>query len=171
MYLLVLRCFSSLAVAISQHRVLFNGSLNRSPNLAVDPVKSKVICLPFSAAVTDEFRGFLLSLSGIYDVQGRCNSFSMKEGDILQMRSNARHDTLLILHETNVKELEDFARNGNRGREKLEARHKFSVKGIRGPCVFRPLIYFDVGSSFLTDSLHNIYLGLFVSKIHLFQTW
>lgn len=110
------------------------------------------------------------SLSGIYDVQGRCNSFPMKEGDILRMRSNARHDTLLILHETNIKELEEFNRNGNRGREKLEARHKFSVKGIRGPCVFRPLTYFDVGSSFLTDSLHNIYLGLFVSKIHLFQT-
>lgn len=87
----------------------------------------------------------------------------MKTGDILRLRDNARHDELVTLHEVNVKELDDFIRNGSRGREKLETKHKLSTKGVRGPCVLRSLAYFDVGSSFLTDSLHNIYLGLFVS--------
>jgi hypothetical protein len=79
------------------------------------------------------------------------------------MRSNARYDALVTIHEANAKELEEFIRNGNRGRDKLETKHNFSVKGIKGSCVLRPLAYFDVGSSFVTDSLHNIYLGLFVS--------
>ena len=67
--------------------------------------------------------------------------------------------TLVILHEVNVKELDDFIRNGSRGREKLEAKHNLSTTSIRGPCVLRSLVYFDIGSSFLPDSLHNIYLS------------
>lgn len=33
------------------------------------------------------------------------------------------------------------------------------LKGYRGPCVLRELKYFDVGISFLSDSLHNCYHG------------
>ena len=36
-------------------------------------------------------------------------------------------------------------------------------KGYMGPCALRPLKYFDVGKSFLTDSLHNLYGGAMVS--------
>lgn len=36
-------------------------------------------------------------------------------------------------------------------------------KGYLGPCALRPLKYFDVGKSFLTDSLHNLYGGAMVS--------
>jgi hypothetical protein len=36
--------------------------------------------------------------------------------------------------------------------------------GIVGPCVLRQLTYFDVGFSFVSDSLHNIYHGAFVSR-------
>jgi hypothetical protein len=36
-------------------------------------------------------------------------------------------------------------------------------KGYLGPCAFRSLTYFDVGQSFLADSLHNLYGGVMVS--------
>lgn len=50
-----------------------------------------------------------------------------------------------------------------RGRGALAEIHKKSEKGVKSPCVLRTLSKFDVGRSFLVDSLHNIYLGLFVS--------
>ena len=37
------------------------------------------------------------------------------------------------------------------------------MKGHVGPCVLRSLKYFDVGISFLSDTLHNIYHGVMVS--------
>jgi len=39
------------------------------------------------------------------------------------------------------------------------------LRGHISPCVFRDLTYFDVGSSFLSDSLHNIYHGTVVSSL------
>lgn len=36
-------------------------------------------------------------------------------------------------------------------------------KGYLGECALRLLKYFDVGRSFLTDSLHNLYGGAMVS--------
>lgn len=38
-------------------------------------------------------------------------------------------------------------------------------KGYRGVCVLRELSYFDVGYSFLSDSLHNCYHGVAVSSV------
>lgn len=38
-------------------------------------------------------------------------------------------------------------------------------KGYLGECALRSLTYFDVGRSFLTDSLHNLYGGTMVSQI------
>ena len=43
--------------------------------------------------------------------------------------------------------------------------NKESEHGILGPCVFRQLKYFDVGFSFVSDSLHNVYHGAVVSSI------
>jgi hypothetical protein len=37
------------------------------------------------------------------------------------------------------------------------------LRGHINPCVLRDLTYFDVGRSFLSDSLHNIYHGVVVS--------
>ncbi len=95
----------------------------------------------------------------------------MAEGITIQKRSNTRHDELLIIYQENAKELAAFIeRGGSRGRKKLVEKHQLLVKGIEGPCVLRSLAYFDVGSSFLVDSLHNVYLGAFVSIIFLFST-
>ena len=35
-------------------------------------------------------------------------------------------------------------------------------KGYLGPCALRSLKYFDVGQSFIADSLHNVYAGAMV---------
>lgn len=37
------------------------------------------------------------------------------------------------------------------------------MKGHVGICILRDLVYFDVGKSFLSDSLHNVYHGVIVS--------
>jgi hypothetical protein len=42
-------------------------------------------------------------------------------------------------------------------------RHKNNEMGLKRPCILRELEHFDVGKSFVVDSLHNIYLGVFVS--------
>jgi hypothetical protein len=39
------------------------------------------------------------------------------------------------------------------------------LRGHISPCVLRDLTFFDVGSSFLSDSLHNIYHGVVVSDL------
>ena len=48
-------------------------------------------------------------------------------------------------------------------RKCLEFEHKKAEKGISGHCILRELSHFDVGFSFMADSLHNIYIGAFVS--------
>jgi hypothetical protein len=44
-------------------------------------------------------------------------------------------------------------------------KNRESERGILGRCVFRELKYFDVGFSFVSDNLHNVYQGVFVSII------
>lgn len=44
-------------------------------------------------------------------------------------------------------------------------KNKQAEHGILGPCALRQLEHFDVGFSFLSDNLHNIYHGVFVSKV------
>jgi hypothetical protein len=43
--------------------------------------------------------------------------------------------------------------------------NKESECGILGPCILRQLKYFDVGFSFVSDNLHNVYHGVVVSSI------
>jgi hypothetical protein len=52
-----------------------------------------------------------------------------------------------------------------RKRKPLSVQHKIEERGILGPCILRELSYFDVGTSFMADSLHNVYIGAFVSII------
>ena len=66
-----------------------------------------------------------------------------------RLRSNITHDELIARAEkTKIKD-----------KQKLHA----MMRGHAGPCALRPLKYFDVGHSFLSDSLHNIYHGVMVS--------
>ena len=76
-------------------------------------------------------------------------------------RTNERHD--LLLEQLRRNEIELAAFTSYRGRGALTQAHKITEKGVKGPCILRTLSKFDVGRSFLVDSLHNIYLGLFVS--------
>ena len=79
-------------------------------------------------------------------------------------RTNDRHDFLVQQIERNERELADFV--GPYGRPALIQKHKNLSKGLKSPCIFRSLSHFDVGQSFLVDSLHSIYLGVFVSISH-----
>lgn len=139
--------------------------LNRLPDSVVDPVKYQVSHSVSTQIDDPSSIHILCSYLGSYDTQGRCNTFAIGETDVYKRRSNERHDELVLVLEKNGIELADFIRKGSRGREKLEKQHRLAEKGIRGPCVLRPLTYFDVGKSFLIDSLHNVYLGAFVSTI------
>ena len=71
----------------------------------------------------------------------------------------------MAVYEANTKELAKLIESGGRGQKKLLTKHQLSAKGFRGPCILRSLSHFDVGSSFLVDSLHNVYLGVFVSTL------
>jgi hypothetical protein len=44
-------------------------------------------------------------------------------------------------------------------------KNRESECGILGPCILRQLKHFDVGSSFASDNLHNVYRGVFVSSL------
>lgn len=77
-------------------------------------------------------------------------------------RTNDRHDELLEQLRRNEDQLSKLT--NCHGRRAFKEAHKNAVKGVKGPCVLRNLLKFDVGKSFLVDSLHNIYLGLFVSS-------
>lgn len=57
-------------------------------------------------------------------------------------------------------------RSDKRKFKKELVKYKESEHGILGPCPLRELKYFDVGSSFVSDNLHNIYRGAFVSSIY-----
>lgn len=94
--------------------------------------------------------------------EGSVVSFAIYENsDPVFERSNARHDFY-------QKHLKQYAAqlshdSGSRGRSAMLKAQKNLVKGAAGPCILRSLSHFDVGQSFMFDSLHNLYLGLFVS--------
>lgn len=62
---------------------------------------------------------------------------------------------------SNMEELATLT--ANRDIKAAKEKHKESQMGLKRACVLRDLKYFDVGQSFVVDSLHNIYLGIFVS--------
>ena len=83
------------------------------------------------------------------------------------LRSNDRYDHLLMIKEKNDAEIEKFASYplGRFAKNQLKQRllkSKQSEYGILGPCVLRQLTCFDVGFSFLSDNLHNVYHEVFV---------
>ncbi len=74
-----------------------------------------------------------------------------------------------------------FSRSNNKVIEKITCRsidcvaklklkqklieNKESERRSLGPCVLRQLKYFDVGFSFVSDNLQNVYRGVFVISI------
>ncbi|CAF3619678.1 unnamed protein product [Rotaria socialis] len=70
-----------------------------------------------------------------------------------RLRTNETYDIFM-----NTYEKERFT-NNNELRDRL--------RGHIGPCALRSLTYFDVGTSFLSDSLHNIYHGVMKRLLHL----
>lgn len=96
---------------------------------------------------------------------GSVVSFAIRSTDqAAYERTNDRHDFLVKQIERNEIELADFV--GHHGRPALLQKHRDLSKGLKSPCVLRSLSHFDVGQSFLVDSLHNVYLGVFVSVSH-----
>ena len=86
------------------------------------------------------------------------------------LRSNDRYDYLLHIthqHDAEIERITCLPLNRASKRELKQKliNNKESEHGIFGPCVLRQLKYFDVGFSFLSDNLHNIYHGAFVSRI------
>jgi hypothetical protein len=67
-----------------------------------------------------------------------------------RLRSNATHDSIVNLDDRNKPKDKDSLCD--------------IMRGHVGPCVLRSLKFFDVGSSFLSDTLHNLYHGVTVSS-------
>lgn len=80
----------------------------------------------------------------------------------IERRRNERYDEIMQQISWNEEELQYLVSRHEIREAKL--RHIQNTKGHKGPCILRKLKHFDVGKSFLVDSLHNIYLGVFVSS-------
>ena len=94
---------------------------------------------------------------------GYVRSFAISDDDIdnISTRSNARYDELYQLVQLH-KQLRDLWPNKKKLQDEFIDPQR--EKGIAGVCLFRELTYFDAGRSFMSDSLHNVYIGAFVSK-------
>jgi len=71
----------------------------------------------------------------------------------------------------NNKLYDSIMENFNDTEIQTEDKQDDNLKGYRGKCVLRELNYFDVGVSFLSDSLHNCYHGVVVSITRFDETF
>ncbi|CAF1463411.1 unnamed protein product [Adineta ricciae] len=101
--------------------------------------------------------------------RGRVRSFAASKTDLerIILRSNARHDSLVNLRTLHQQQINNSVNQSREQKKELARKHILAEKGILGPCIFRSLFVFDVGSSFMTDSLHNIYSGAFKRMLKL----
>ena len=94
--------------------------------------------------------------------KGHVRSFSVDDHELddLVTRSNERYDILIdIIHlQKDLKNL--WPRQRQSKEPPVDKRNE---KGLMGICLLRELTYFDVGRSFMADSLHNVYIGAFVN--------
>lgn len=100
----------------------------------------------------------------IESTNGFVRSFAA-EFDVLnetQQRCNVRYDTLLALKQSRDFNRSQLPKKEQKKQEKCDLQKN---RGILGPCVLRFCTMFDVGSSFMSDSLHNVYIGAFVSTV------
>ncbi|CAF1674104.1 unnamed protein product, partial [Rotaria magnacalcarata] len=120
-----------------------------------------------------EVEGFMVRT----DKEGNVRSFAMTLDAVEEtnLRSNMRFDVLLDLKLLHEQIQQSFPM---RKRKSLVEQHRLEEKGILGPCILRELSYFDVGRSFMADTLHNVYIGAFKRLLQLwfdhdyrFQDW
>ena len=93
---------------------------------------------------------------------GHDRSFSIEDHQLndLVVRSNEHYDILIDIFQIQ----EDLRNLWPRHRQSKEPPvDKRNEKGVMGICLLRELTYFDVGRSFMADSLHNVYIGAFVN--------
>ena len=104
------------------------------------------------------FAGFMIATEN----GGHVRSFAQSHQDfnLIHERSNDRYDALIDLLQLH-RHLRSFLPNSKQ--KKSGINDKKNERGIVGECLLRQLAYFDVGRSFMVDSLHNIYTGVFVS--------
>ncbi|CAF1218363.1 unnamed protein product [Rotaria magnacalcarata] len=112
-----------------------------------------------------EIRGF--SVLSSHNSDHRINCFPIKNSlNPPHLRSNDRYDSLILIKELNDIEIEminchSLDRKAKRQLKQKLIENKESEHGILGSCVLRQLKYFDVGFSFVSDNLHNVYHGVF----------
>ncbi|CAF0944330.1 unnamed protein product [Adineta ricciae] len=92
--------------------------------------------------------------------RGFIRCFPTNHTNLPELRSNKTYDEAMkILRKSSKQRV---------GRNSLTGTHTDEAKGYVGPCALRRLRFFDMGHSFLTDSLHNLYGGLF---LRLLKIW
>lgn len=80
-------------------------------------------------------------------------------------RCNTRYDMLLVLKQSRDSKRLELPKKKQRKQAEIDRQKN---RGILGPCILRACREFDVGSSFMSDSLHNVYIGAFVSFLFRF---
>ncbi|CAF3604174.1 unnamed protein product [Rotaria sp. Silwood1] len=86
--------------------------------------------------------------------KGHIRCFPLDQINPPHLRSNHTYDAAMKVLEKNKKQ--------RARRNSLTGANNDEAKGHVGPCTFRRLRFFDMGQSFLTDSLHNLYSGTFL---------
>ena len=96
------------------------------------------------------------------DKKGYVRSFATNDQELNELipRSNDRYDLLIDVFEVQ-KQLNSLWVRDRYSRK--PPTDKLNEKGLMGVCLLRELAHFDVGRSFMADSLHNVYIGAFVS--------
>ena len=95
---------------------------------------------------------------------GYLNAFVVPGEDSAELidRTNDRYDALITLKESNNDALVAMPLSQRSTQMK---KNNEAEKGILGHCILRQLSAFDVGHGFVTDSLHNVYQGCWVSSL------
>ena len=98
--------------------------------------------------------------------RGHVRSFAMDKPTIeqVQQRTNERYDTLVRLKQHHEQVINNLPKRSSKQRKNILKQYGQAERGVMGICVLRSLSTFDVGTSFMTDSLHNVYRGAFVSR-------
>ncbi|CAF4182121.1 unnamed protein product, partial [Rotaria magnacalcarata] len=109
-----------------------------------------------------EVSGFMVPTKN----DGNVRSFSMDYDNTINVtkRSNKRYDELITIYQLQ-QQLKDLWPNKKKLPDVLIDEQR--EKGIVGVCLLRDLTYFDVGRSFMSDSLHNVYIGAFKRMLDL----
>jgi hypothetical protein len=92
---------------------------------------------------------------------GSVRSFALPSNLLrnVEQRGNTRHDVLLTLKAARDRQRARLPLARQKRQEKCDKQRNH---GIQGPCILRSCSEFDVGASFMSDSLHNVYIGAFV---------